>query len=120
MPDANDNSDLKMDAAHLYRQETYTDLAVGTIHRLVPVTPDGAADPSRPELFSGRTSVMTPHGPIPVEGEIDAANLREAVDRFPAAIEGALREMARRVQELERERHGGIVVPKGPGRLEIP
>ena len=49
------DQEIKMDAANLYREESYTDLKAGSLRKLVPVKPDGTDDPSRPALFTSAT-----------------------------------------------------------------
>ena len=109
----------KMDLNNLYRQETYTDLGMGTIQCLKPVTADGEFDSARQPIFMGTAQIMTPHGPIPVQCEIKADNLRAACEAFPQAIKDAVDELVQQARQLERERQGGIVIPRG-GKLELP
>lgn len=109
----------KVDLNNLYRQETFTDLGMGSIQCLSPITADGAPDASRPPIFMGTAQIMTPHGPIPVQTEIQADNLRAACAAFPQAIKDAVRDLVEQARQLERERQGGIVIPRG-GKLEYP
>lgn len=109
----------KMDLNNLYRQETYTDLGLGSIQCLKPVTADGDFDSSRPPIFMGTAQIMTPHGPIPVQCEIKAETLRAACEAFPQAIKDAVEELVQQARQMERERQGGIVIPRG-GKLEMP
>ncbi|QHI69060.1 cytoplasmic protein [Tichowtungia aerotolerans] len=104
-------SDVKMDVANLYREESYTDLKTGGIRKLVPVKLDGSDDDSRPATFSGHTQVMSPHGPIPIQGVIEAATLEEAVNGFPQAMEDAMARMVEEAQKLQREQANKIVTP---------
>jgi hypothetical protein len=103
--------EVSIDAANLYREETFTDLSVGTIRRLTPVRSDGAADPARPAVFVGQTHVMTAHGAIPVDCEIEAASLEEAVSRYPAAIRKAIEDLVSQARELQRQAASRIVTP---------
>lgn len=109
----------KFDIQNLYRQETYTDLGMGTIQCLTPVTPDGQPDSARSAMFMGTAQIMTQAGPIPVQCEIPAKTLREACDAFPTAIKAAVNELIKQARELERERAGGIVIPRG-GNIQLP
>ena len=109
----------RMNLENLYRQETYTDLGLGTIQCLRPVTVDGTDDSTRKAIFMGTAQIMTPHGPIPVQCEIDADNLRDACTAFPEAIKKAVEDLVNQAREFERERQGGIVIPRG-GKLELP
>lgn len=104
-------SDVKMDAANLYREEAFTDLKTGSIRKLTPIRPDGSDDPDRRPVFSGHTQVMSPHGPIPLQGEISAATLEEAVSGFPAAMEEAMNRMVEEAQKLQQEQAKKIVTP---------
>lgn len=104
-------SDVKMDMANLCREEAYTDLKTGSIRRLVPVKPDGSEDTSRKATFSGHTQVMSPHGPIPLQGEIEAETLSEAVEKFPQAMEDAMNRMVEEAQKLQQEQAKKIVTP---------
>jgi hypothetical protein len=104
-------SDVKMDTANLYREESYTDLKTGGIRKLVPIKLDGSEDESRPAVFSGHTQIMSPHGPIPVQGTIEAATLEEAVNGFPQAMEDAMNRMVEEAQKMQREQANKIVTP---------
>ena len=42
-----DGKEIQMDAANLYREESYTDLKAGSLRKLVPVKADGTDDPAR-------------------------------------------------------------------------
>jgi len=103
--------DIQMDAANLYREETITDLHTGTIKILTPIKTDGSPDASRPPIYMCQTELMSQAGPIPVSAPIEAANLTDAVNKFPAAVKQAVDEMVRRVQEYQREQASRIVTP---------
>jgi hypothetical protein len=117
----NDLPDVKLDAAHLYREEVYTDRRAGTIRKLVPVTVDGSVDSSRPVLFSGQTQLLTPAGVLPLVFEIEASDLKAAIDKFPEGVKGALEQAIDEAREMRREQASRIVVPEvgggpvGPG-----
>lgn len=113
--DANEKVNLN----NLYRQENYTDLGFGTIQCLTPVTADGAPDTSRKPIYMGSAQIMTQHGVIPVQCDIKADNLRAACLAFPDAIKDAVQDLVEQARQFERERQGGIVIPRG-GKLELP
>lgn len=104
-------SDVKMDVANLYREESYTDLKTGGLRKLVPVKPDGSEDTSRNAIFSGHTQLMSPHGPLPLQGAIDAKTLDEAVLGFPQAMEDAMNKMIEEAQQYQREQANKIITP---------
>lgn len=103
--------DLKLDRKNLYREETYTDLRVGSIQRLVPIKPDGKRDESREMLFVGQTQLMSQAGPLPVSARIEAADLDEALRKFPQAMQKAVEQLVDEVNRLRREQASRIVVP---------
>jgi len=105
-------NDIQVDAANLYREENFTDLKAGSLRKLVPVTADGADDPSRSPLFTAVTQVMTPGGVLPLSGEIEGAKtLEEAMAGFPAAIQKAVVSLREEMEAIQRERASQIVVP---------
>jgi hypothetical protein len=125
-------ADPQMDSAALYREEIFTDQRVGTIRRMTPVKSDGSDDASRPVLFVGQATVMTPMGSLPLSFELDAQNLTEAVSRFGPAAHQAIEEAARELQEMRRQAASSIVIPdagaaaikgiggKGGGGIQMP
>ncbi|HNX53726.1 MAG TPA: hypothetical protein PKI68_08280 [Pontiellaceae bacterium] len=104
-------SDVKMDIANLYREESYTDLRTGGIRKLVPVKVDGSEDTARSPFFSGHTQLMSPHGPLPLQGTIDAKTLEEAILKFPQAMEDAMNRMIEEAQQYQREQANKIITP---------
>ncbi len=119
-----------MNADALYREDVFTDQRVGTVRRLVPVRADGSDDASRPVLFIGQATVMTPMGSLPLSFELDATDLAGAVARFGAAAQQAIEDAARELQELRRQAASSIVIPEtgsatlkgmgGKGGLQLP
>ena len=104
-------ADLKLDEKSLYKEEVFTDLRVGSLKQLTPVTKDGSRDMGRPMVFVGETQLMSQVGPLPVQTRIEAENLEAAIDRFPAAIQTAVEAMIDEVKELQRKEMSRIVVP---------
>ena len=84
---------LNLDGNNLYREESFTDLKVGAIRKLTPVTNDGKLDESRDPIFMAHTQLMSPDGPFPVSCFIKTKTLPEAVDKFPE-------EMSREVKKV--------------------
>ena len=104
--------DIQMDAANLYREESYTDLKAGTMRKLVPVKADGSEDPAREPIFTAATQVMTPGGVLPLNGEVAGAKtLAEAVAGFSPAIKQAIADLREEMAAMQRERASQIVVP---------
>ena len=122
--------DPKMDSTALYREDVFTDQRMGTIRRMTPVGPDGGDDASRPVLFIGQATVMTPMGSLPLSFELDAASLTEAVSAFGPAAQLAIEEAARELQEMRRQAASSIVIPDagaaaikgigGKGGIQLP
>jgi hypothetical protein len=109
--------DIEIDSANLYREDLYTDRRAGTIRRLLPVLPDGSADPARTVLYSGQTQLLTPNGVLPLGFEIEARSLEEAIQKFPAAVREALEQAIDEAREFRRESASRIVVPDVAGGI---
>ena len=103
--------EIKMDADNLYREETFTDNAIGTLRRLTPVTATGEVDASRPVQYVGSTQVMTTAGPLPLSFEIAASSLTEAAAAFGAAAHDAFEKTMEELREYQRQQASSIVVP---------
>lgn len=104
-------SEIKLDVTNLYKEEVFTDLRVGSLKQLTPVTKEGERDLVRPMVFIGETQLMSQVGPLPVQTRIEAENLQAAMERFPAAIQTAVEAMIDEVKELQRKEMSRIVVP---------
>jgi len=99
--------EFKVERSNLYREDTFTDLKFGSIRRLTPVRPDGTEDKTRKTVFVGHTSIMTPNGPLPIQNNIPAKELQQAIKKFPEAMQEAmdrLVEEVKKYQEMEKER----------------
>ncbi len=122
--------EAQMSADALYREETFTDQRVGTVRRMSPVKSDGSDDPSRPAIFIGQATVMTPMGSLPLSFELPAKTLAEAVSQFGPAAQQAIEEAARELQEMRRQASSSIVIPEagaaslkgmgGKGGIQLP
>ena len=122
--------EAQMSADALYREDVFTDQRVGTVRRMTPVKSDGSDDPSRPLIFIGQATVMTPMGSLPLSFELPAKTLAEAVSQFGPAAQHAIEDAARELQELRRQAASSIVIPEagaaslkgvgGKGGIQIP
>jgi len=98
--------DFTVDRNNLYREESFTDVKVAAIRRLIPVKPDGFDDESRDSIFMAQTQLMSPSGPVMLQSMLDARTLEEAMERFPAAMQ---KEMDKVVAEDNKEEQGKVV-----------
>ena len=120
MADQGSETKFELDLNNLYREDVYTDQKVGTLRQMSPVTKDGTADNSRATMFVGETSLLTPAGTLPVNFRIEAATLNEALEKFTAAANQAIKDTMEQLRELRRQAASSIVVPdmgKGGGGL---
>lgn len=106
-------ADPKMDPQTLYREEIVTDRKVGTIRVLTPIKSDGSDDKSRAVTYVGEASLMTSVGTLPINFEIEAQTLEEAVKEFSEAAKEAVERTVKDLQELRRQAASSIVVPQG-------
>ena len=119
-----------MDAASLYREEIYTDRAVGTLRVLVPVTAQGTPDASRETIYTGEAQLMTNVGPLPISFEVPAANLSEAVANYAEASKEGVSRAMKELAEMRRQASSSIVIPQsgalppggplGGGKIQLP
>lgn len=118
--------EIKIDGDNMYREESFSDLKVGSIRRLVPVTAEGADDDSREVVFEGSASLMTPAGSLPLSFELDADNLSTAIEQFPDAVNVAAEKAIDELKEMQRQQSQQIQVPgqqgggqQGGGRIQF-
>jgi hypothetical protein len=115
MADRAPQPDIKMNAADLYREDNFTDKRIGTIQMLTPVKADGSPDASRSVLFLGQTQVLTPAGALPLNFEIEAQTLEDAIAAFGDGARQALAGTMQRLEEMRREAASSIIVPGAGG-----
>ena len=94
---------FNVDKKNLYREESITDLKVASIRRLTPVKADGAEDSTRQTLFIGQTQLMSPEGPLPIQSELAARTIEEAIDAFPNAMQRALSEVVEKIKKMQAQ-----------------
>jgi len=119
--------DARMDAASLYREELYTDRAAATLRVLVPVTRDGTPDGARATVYMGEAQILTNMGPLPINFEIVAASLAEAVANYGEAAKAGVDNAMRELQEMRRQASSSLVIPQGGvpnlgggGKIQLP
>ena len=103
--------EIRIDEDNLYHEETFTDLKVGWIRRLTPVTPDGNRDKKRESHFIGQSQLVTPQGPLPIQCQIPAKTLPEAIKNFPEVMALTIKNMIERAKEMQRESTSRIITP---------
>ena len=115
----NEKPESKMNPADLYREEVFTDRKIGTIRRLTPIKIDGSTDAGRPVLFMGQAQLMTNVGVLPLNFDIGARTLEEAVQKFSEAAKVAVDRTLKELQEMRREAASSLIIPEGapPGGL---
>jgi hypothetical protein len=111
MADNNSTRDVRMDATDLWREEIVTDRKVGTIRMMVPIKADGSTDPTRATVYTGEAQMMTNMGPLPINFDIEAKSLADAVNGYAAAAKVAIERTVRELQEMRREAASGLVLP---------
>ena len=93
--------DFTVDPKNLYREESFTDIKVAAIRRLIPVKPDGSDDDSRSPIFMGQTQLITPSGPVMLQSLLNAKTIAEAMDQFPAAMQLQMDKIIAEAQEKQ-------------------
>ena len=105
--------DPVMDPKSLYREDVITDRKVGTIRMLTPLKNDGSTDSSRAVIYIGEAQLMTSVGTLPINFELEAQSLDEAVAKFAGAAKEAVERTMKDLQEMRRQAASSIVVPQG-------
>jgi hypothetical protein len=113
VPNGNEQilGELRVDRSNLYREETITDLKVASLKQLIPITENGDRDLGRKPVFVGQTQLMSQMGPLPVQAQIEADTLGEAMDAFPKAMQEAVEQMIEEAREAQRREASRIVTP---------
>ena len=114
----NNSIDFKVDKNNLYREESFTDLKVGAVRRLVPVSPDGSDDKTRKPIFVGHTTIMSPNGPVPIQNVIKAKELQQALKKFPEAMQEALERLVEEVKQMQEKEQSPI--QQNDSRIIVP
>ena len=109
--DANQAVDFSVDRQNLYQEAVFTDLKIATIRQLTPVKSDGTKDKSRKVIYVGQTNLLTPEGPIPIQGMISAKDLQQAVKHYPEAMNEAMNNLVEQAQKVKQEKESRIIVP---------
>jgi hypothetical protein len=114
-------TDSQMDLTNLYREDMYTDRKLGVIRCMTPVTGDGVVDTARPVLYLGQAEIMTQMGAVPINFEIEAKTLADAVRGFAEAAQKGIERTMQQMQEMRRQQASQLVVaPDMPGLKDGP
>lgn len=106
-----DNIDLTVKENNLYLEESFTDLDMMSIRRFTPIKINGIKDKTRKPIFVGHTQLMTPQGALPIRSHLEARNLKEAIEHYPAAMKKAIDNMLVELSKLEQKEDSRIIVP---------
>ena len=110
-----DLPEIRLTVESLYREELFTDRRIGSIRKLIPVRADGSDDSERKAVFEGQTSLLTEAGPLPLDFEIEAVTLTEAIERFASTAQSALAHTLEELEAMRREATSSLIVPGRPG-----
>jgi hypothetical protein len=113
-------ADAAMDETSLYREEIYTDRKIGTLRVLLPVKADGTPDTLRRTVYQGEAQLMTNVGPLPINFDIDASSLADAVAKYAESTKAGIERAMRELQEMRRQQSSSIVLPPAGATLAAP
>ena len=116
----NNQFDFKVDRSNLYREESFTDLKVGSIKHLIPVKSDGSEDKARKPIFVGQSNIVTPQGPLPIQGVIQATALQQAIKKFPEAMEVAMERLVDEAKKYQEQKEQDSQIQKPDSRIIVP
>ncbi|MFO7861248.1 MAG: cytoplasmic protein [Desulfosalsimonas sp.] len=122
MPDSAESQqiDFTVNKDNLYREESVTDLKVASIRCMTPVKADGSEDLSRSRIYYGSTQLMTPEGPLPIQSQLSATSLQEAMDEFPGAMKKALDQTIDRLKQMQQQEQQQQQPQQGGSRIYTP
>jgi hypothetical protein len=119
-----------IDPNAMYREEIYTDRAMGLLRVMNPVSSDGKPDPSRPTIFTGEAQLMTNVGPLPIAFDVPGATLAEAVANYANAAKEGVAHAMQEIAEMRRQQSSSLVIPQagalppggpyGGGKIQLP
>jgi hypothetical protein len=104
-------ADASMDINDLWREDIVTDRKIGTLRVMTPIHADGSPDPARAVVYTGEAQMMTNMGPLPINFEIEANSLAEAVAAYGATARAAFERTMRDLQEMRRQSASSLVLP---------
>ena len=119
MSDQKPLSEIKVDRDNLYREETFSDLRVATLRRMVPIKADGSPDDSRPVLFMGETQLMSAGGLLPVSCPIEASTLEDAIAKFEHGVAWKLTFLHQVHAVVEDQPHTAVVADRNERARDI-
>jgi len=119
-----------IDPNSLYREEIYTDRAMGMLRVMHPVSKEGTPDASRPTIYTGEAQLMTNVGPLPISFEIPGATLAEAIANYDDAAKEGVAHAMHEIAEMRRQASSSLVIPQagalppggpyGGGKIQLP
>ena len=119
-----------IDPDALYREEIYTDRAMGLLRVMHPVSSDGKPDPSRPTIYTGEAQLMTNVGPLPIAFDVPGATLAEADANYGEAAKDGVAHAMHEIQQMRRQQSSSLVIPQtgalppggpyGGGKIQLP
>ena len=119
-----------IDPDALYREEIYTDRAMGLLRVMHPVSSDGTPDASRPTIYTGEAQLMTNVGPLPISFDVPGATLAEAVANYGEAAKEGVAHAMHEIAEMRRQQSSSLVIPQagalppggpyGGGKIQLP
>ena len=80
---------------------------------MTPVTGEGTRDVARAVQYLGQAEIMTNMGPVPINFEIEAKTLADAVAGFGAGAAVAIERTVQQIQEMRRQAASQLVIPQG-------
>ena len=109
----------EMDAGNLFEEKIVSDRKIGTIRVMTPVKDDGTRDESRKMIFVGEAQIMTHMGALPINFEIPAETLAEAVKGYGAAAKQGVEDTLKKLEDLREQAAHRIVTPGSEG-FQVP
>ena len=75
----------------------------------------------------GEAQILTNMGPLPINFEIDATSLADAIAKYGDAAKAGVENAMRELQEMRRQQSSSLVIPQGGvpnlgggGKIQLP
>ena len=101
---------IEMDSNNLFKETVYTDRKSGSIKMLEKINIETNTIANDEKLFIGETQIMTPMGALPINFEIPAKTINDAVGEFEIP-QIAINKAVEEIKEMKRKAASSIVVP---------
>ena len=71
-------------------------------------------------IYHGQTSLQTPAGQIPLNFDLEADNMQDAIKAFPKLAQAEANRVMAELEEMQRQQQASQQGGDGGGRIQMP